>query len=191
MIHQERILQVIYAMLCPEDYRRTGRGIYFGSFVGTREERGARVTEQQERVERFSEELREGPPPSDRSIKEIIEALRPQLQELVNKQLELARSEMVPVARRGGIATGLLVTGAVFLLLFLVFFFLAGMWLMNEVFGLPLWAAAGIDSVILLIIGGGLAGAGAGRLRTLDPKPHRTIAALQQNIEWLKGQLRP
>jgi hypothetical protein len=145
------------------------------------------VTEQQERVERFSEELREGPPPSDRSIKEIIETLRPQLQELVNKQLELARAEMVPVARRGGIATGLLVTGAVFLL----FFFLAGMWLMNEVFGLPLWAAAGIDSVILLIIGGGLAGAGAGRLRTLDPKPHRTIAALQQNIEWLKGQLRP
>lgn len=148
------------------------------------------MTEQQERVERFSEELREGPPPSDRSLKEIIEVLRPQLQELVNKQVELARAEMVPVARQGGIAIGLLVTGAMFLLLFLVFFFLAGMWLMNEVFGLPLWAAAGIDSVILLIIGGGLAGAGAGRLRTLDPKPHRTIAALQENIEWLKGQLR-
>ena len=52
-------------------------------------------------------------------------------------------------------------------------------------------AAAGVDAVILLLIGGGLAGAGASRLRTLDPKPHRTIAALQQNIEWLKGQLRP
>jgi hypothetical protein len=80
------------------------------------------VTEQQERVERFSRELREGPPPSDRSIKEVLDALRPQLQELVN--------------------------------------------------------------------GGGLAGAGAGRLRGLDPKPRRTMAALQQNIDWLKGQLR-
>jgi len=148
------------------------------------------VTEQQERVERFSEELREGPPPSDRSIKEIIEALRPQLQELVNKQVELARTEMLPVGRRAGIAIGFLVAGAVFLLLFLLFFFLTGMYVMYAL-GFPLWAAAGINSVILLLIGGGLAGAGAGRLRTLDPKPHRTIAALQQNIEWLKGQLRP
>ena len=148
------------------------------------------MTEQQQRVERFSEELREGPPPSDRSIKEITEALRPQLQELVNKQAELARTEMLPVGRRAGIAIGLLVTGAVFLLLFLVFFFLTAMYVMYAL-GFPLWAAAGINSVILLLIGGGLAGAGAGRLRTLDPKPYRTIAALQQNIEWLKGQLRP
>ena len=148
------------------------------------------MTEQQERVERFSQELREGPPVSDRSIKEIIDALRPQVQELVNKQVELARTELVPVGRQAGIAAGLLVGGAVFLLLFLVFFFLAGMYLMQAI-GLPLWVAAGIDAVILLVIGGGLAAAGAGRMRTLDPKPHRTIAALQQNVEWVKGQLRP
>jgi len=148
------------------------------------------VTEQQERVERFSQELREGPPVSYRSIKEIIDALRPQVQELVNKQVELARTELVPVGRQAGIAAGLLVGGAVFLQLFLVFFFLAGMYLMQAL-GLPLWVAAGIDAVILLVIGGGLAAAGAGRMRTLDPKPRRTIAALQQNIEWVKGQLRP
>lgn len=148
------------------------------------------MTEQQERVERFSDELREGPPASDRSIKEIIDALRPQVQQLVNKQVELARTELVPVGRQAGIAVGLLVVGAVFLLLFLVFFFLAGMYIM-EALGLPLWVAAGIDAVILLLIGGGLAGAGAARLRTLDPKPRRTIAALQQNVEWVKGQLRP
>jgi len=147
------------------------------------------VTEQQERVERFSSELREGPPASDRSIKEIIDVLRPQVQELVNKQVELARTELVPVGRQAGIATGLLVVGAVFLLLFLVFFFLTGMYIM-QAFGFPLWVAAGIDAVILLVIGGGLAAAGAGRLRTLDPKPRRTIAAFQQNIEWVKGQLR-
>jgi hypothetical protein len=148
------------------------------------------VTEQQERVERFSQELREGPPVSDRSIKEIIDALRPQVQELVNKQVELARTELVPVGRQAGIAAGLMVGGAVFLLLFLVFFFFAGMYLMQAL-GLPLWVAAGIDAVILLVIGGGLAAAGASRMRTLDPKPHRTIAAFQQNIEWVKGQLRP
>jgi apolipoprotein N-acyltransferase len=148
------------------------------------------VTEQQERVERFSSELREGPPASDRSIKEIIDVLRPQVQELVNKQVELARTELVPVARQGGIATGLLVVGAVFLLVFLIFFFLTGMYIMQAL-GFPLWVAAGIDAVILLVIGGGLAAAGASRMRTLDPKPHRTIAAFQQNIEWVKGQLRP
>jgi len=147
------------------------------------------MTEQRERVERFSEELREGPEPSDRSIKEIVQALQPQIQELVNKQVELARAELVPVGRQAGIATGLLVTGAVFMLVFLVFLSLTGVYALNLV--LPLWASALIVSGILLLIGGGLAGAGANILRRLDPKPHRTIAALQQNIEWLKGQLKP
>jgi len=147
------------------------------------------MTEQRERVERFSEELREGPEPSDRSIKEIVQALQPQIQELVNKQVDLARAELVPVGRQAGIATGLLVTGAVFMLVFLVFLSLTGVYALNLV--LPLWASALIVSGILLLIGGGLAGAGANILRRLDPKPHRTIAALQQNIDWLKGQLRP
>jgi uncharacterized integral membrane protein len=147
------------------------------------------MTEQRERVERFSEELREGPELSDRSIKEIVQALQPQIQELVNKQVELARAELVPVGRQAGIATGLLVTGAVFMLVFLVFLSLTGVYALNLV--LPLWASALIVSGILLLIGGGLAGVGANILRRLDPKPHRTIAALQQNIDWLKGQLRP
>jgi hypothetical protein len=148
------------------------------------------LTQQTERIERFSQELDEGPPPSDRSIGEIIAALRPQLQVLVNKQMELARTELVPVARQAGIAIGLIVVGAVFLLLFLGFFFATGAAILIAA-GFPAWAAIGTMTVILLIIGGVLAGLGAGRLRGLDPKPHRTMAALQQNINWLKGQRRP
>ena len=152
------------------------------------EKKGVPLTEQQERVEQFSRELREGPPTSDRSVKEILDTLRPQLQELVNKQIALARAELVPVGKQAGLAVGLLLVGAVFLLLFLVFFFLTGMYIIYTL-GLPLWAAAGIVTVILLAIGGIIAGAGANMLRTLDPKPRRTMAALQQNVEWLKGQL--
>lgn len=148
------------------------------------------MAQQQERVERFSRELREGPPASDRSIKEILDTLRPQLQELVNKQVELARAELIPVGIKAGIAIGLLAVGAVFMLLFLVFFFLTGMYIMWYA-GFPLWAAAGIITVILLLIGGALAGMGAGRLRTLNPRPERTLAALRQNIDWLRGQLKP
>lgn len=134
--------------------------------------------------------MREGPEPSDRSIKEIIEALRPQLQELAGKQVELARTELVPVARQAGIAVGLLVVGAVFALLFLVFFSLFGVYLLSEVVGLSMWLSALIVSVILLVVGGILAGVGASSLRSLDPKPHHTISTLQQNINWFKGQFR-
>lgn len=147
------------------------------------------MTDQRERVAGFAQELRDGPEPSDRSIKEIIEALRPQLQELASKQMELAKTELTPVGRQAGIATGLLVTGAVFMLLFLVFFFLTGMYIMAAA-GFPMWAAAGITTVILLIIGGILAGSGASMLRGLDPKPHHTIRTFQQNINWVKGQFR-
>ncbi len=144
--------------------------------------------EERERVAEFGRELREGPEPSDRSIKEIVEALRPQLQELVDRQIELARTELVPVGRQAGIAVGLLVTGAVFLFVFLIFLALSGVYALNLF--LPLWASALIVSGILLLIGGILAGTGANALRRLDPKPHRTIRTLQQNVNWLKGQFR-
>ena len=147
------------------------------------------MTQQQERVERFSRELSERPV-SDRSMGEILNSLRPQAQELANKQVELPRAELAPLGKQVGIAVGLLAVGALFLLLFLVFLFLTGMYIMQAV-GFPLWVAAGIDTVILLLIGAILAGLGAARLRTLDPKPRRTMIALRQNIDWLKGQLRP
>lgn len=147
------------------------------------------MTDQKERVAEFSQELEQGPEPSDRSISEIIDVLRPQLQELTNKQVELAKSELAPVGKKAGVAIGLLVAGAVFLLLFLVFFFLSGMYIMQAA-GFPLWVAAGISTIILLIIGGILAGAGAGMLGSLDPKPHHTIRTLQQNVNWVKGQLK-
>ena len=144
--------------------------------------------EGRERVAEFGRELREGPEPSDRSVKEIIGALRPQIQELVDKQVELARTELVPVGRQAGIAAGLLVTGAVFMLVFLIFLSLTGVYALSLF--LPLWASALIVSGILLLIGGILAGSGANVLRKLDPVPHRTIRALQQNVNWLKGQFR-
>ncbi len=144
--------------------------------------------EGRERVAEFGRELREGPEPSDRSIKEIIDALRPQLQELVDKQVELARTELVPVGRQAGIAAGLLMTGAVFMLVFLIFLSLTGVYALNLL--LPLWASALIVSGILLLIGGIMAGMGASMLRRLDPKPRRTISTLQQNVNWLKGQFR-
>ena len=149
------------------------------------------MTEQRERVERFSEELREGPEPSDRSIKEIVQALQPQIQELVNKQVELAKAELVPVGRRAGIAAALLTVGAVFMFILLLFLSLTGVYFLHDVAKLSWWLSALIVSGILLLIGGILAGVGANILRQLDPKPRRTIAALRQNIDWLKGQLKP
>ena len=143
--------------------------------------------EGRERVVEFGREVREGPDPSDRSIKEIIDVLRPQVQELVAKQIELARTELVPVGKRAGLAAGLLAAAAVFMLVFLIFLSLTGVYVLSTF--LAPWLAALIVSVILLVVGGILAAAGASILRRLDPKPHKTIATLQQNVNWLKGQI--
>jgi hypothetical protein len=150
-----------------------------------------RVAErQEERVAEFARELREGPEPSDRSIKEIVDELRPQLQELASKQVELAKTEMAPVGKKAGLASGLLAAGGVFMLIFLIFLSLTGTYFFGQVLGLGLTLGALIVTVILLVIGGVLLGIGAGMLRGLDPKPRRTINALQQNIEWIKGRIR-
>ena len=143
--------------------------------------------EGRERVVEFGRELREGPDPSDRSIKEIIDVLRPQVQELVAKQTELARTELLPVGKRAGLAAGLLAAAAVFMLVFLIFLSLTGVYVLSTF--LAPWLAALVVSVILLVVGGILAAAGASILRRLDPKPHKTIATLQQNVNWLKGQI--
>lgn len=145
---------------------------------------------QEERVAEFTREVREGPGPSDRSIKEIVDALRPQLQELVGKQVELAKSEMGPVGKKAGIASGLLVAGGAFMFVFLLFLCLTGVYFFGQVLGLGLTLGALIVTVILLIVGGILLGVGASILRGLDPKPRRTIGALQQNVEWIKGRIR-
>jgi uncharacterized integral membrane protein len=143
--------------------------------------------EGRERVVEFGRELRDGPEPSDRSIKEIVDVLRPQVQELVAKQVELAKTELAPVGKRAGLAAGLLAAAAVFMLVFLILFSIAGIYLLSLF--LAEWLAALIVSAILLIVGGILAAAGASILRGLDPKPHKTIATLQQNVNWLKGQI--
>lgn len=143
--------------------------------------------EGRERVVEFGRELREGPEPSDRSIKEIVDVLKPQVQELVAKQVELAKTELAPVGKRAGLAAGLLGAAAVFMLVFLIIFSLTGVYVLNLF--LSLWLSALIVSVILLVVGGILAAAGASILRGLDPKPHKTIATLQQNVNWLKGQI--
>lgn len=145
---------------------------------------------QEERVAEFARELREGPEPSDRSIKEIVDELRPQLQELASKQVELAKTEMAPVGKKAGLASGLLAAGGVFMLIFLIFLSLTGTYFFGQVLGLGLTLGALIVTVILLVIGGVLLGVGASMLRSLDPKPRRTINALQQNIEWIKGRIR-
>jgi apolipoprotein N-acyltransferase len=92
------------------------------------------------------------------------------------------------VAKRGGLAAGLLAAAGVFMLVFLIILSLAGVYMLS-VFLSP-WVSALIVSGILLLIGGILGGIGASILRGLDPTPHRTIATLQQNINWIKGQFR-
>ena len=143
--------------------------------------------EGRERVAEFGRELREGPEPSDRSVKEIIDALKPQLQELVDKQVELARTELVPVGRQAGIATSSRHRRRVHARLPHLHLYNRGVRAQPVS---SLWLSALIVSGVLLLIGVILAASGANILRRLDPVPHRTIRALQQNINWLKGQFR-
>src|SRR3954453_19551705 len=128
-------LRVLYGMLDTRIWCRIGttvpvasgglRGVRWGeqgarkSVALASEQRSAGM-DGRERVAEFGRELREGPEPSDRSIKEIIDAIRPQVQELVNKQIELAQTELTPVAKRGGLAAGLLAAAGVFMLVFLI-----------------------------------------------------------------------
>src|ERR671920_1118777 len=123
-------LRVLYGMLDTKMWCRIEMAVQDRLVVFRTEERSVGM-DGRERVAEFGRELREGPEPSDRSIKEIIDALRPQLQELVNKQVELAKTEMAPLGKRAGLASGLLAAGAVFMFVFLIIFSLTGVYVLN------------------------------------------------------------
>ena len=53
---------------------------------------------------------------------------------------------------------------------------------------MPMWLAALIVGVVVLVVGGVLAWVGYKRLKTVNPLPERTIDTLREDVEWLHNQ---
>ena len=117
------------------------------------------------------------------TIGEALGNLLGDLGELIHSEVQLARTELVGDVARLGKAAGFLIAGGLIAYLGVALVLVAIMFALGSL--VPLWLAALIVGVVVLVIGGALAWAGYQRLKSINPLPERTIETLREDVEWL------
>jgi len=124
----------------------------------------------------------------DTSVSDLISGLVNDAQQLVHREIDLAKREVaieVDKVKQGavalGIGAGLAVIGTLLLGHMLVY-------LVQTLTGLSLWVSYLIVGAIFAIGGGLLLMQGIKRMQTVDPVPRETIESVKEDIQWIKEQ---
>ena len=126
-------------------------------------------------------------PPGERPLGELLSDVTSQLQELVRKEIELARAEIkqeVDKAVKGVAAFA--VAGVIGLLAAIALVFAAA-WGLSEL--VPEGVAFLIVGVLLLAVAGGLFMAGKKKVAEVNPVPEQTIETVKEDVETAKDSL--
>jgi len=123
---------------------------------------------------------------SNRSVGELIGEVSRDFSTLMRQELELAKAEMKTEAAKTGKAVGLL-GGAGFGGYMVALFLSCALWwgLANV---MDTGLAALIVAAVWAVIAGVLYAAGRKRLRTVQPKPERTVETVKEVPDALKGR---
>ena len=130
---------------------------------------------------------RPGAAPRKRSLIELLTSLPEQVQELVQREIELVKTEITEKLKALGAGAGLLHAAVITLMFFI------GVLLTLAIIGLsyvmPDWAAALVVAGVLLIVAVILGLVGYRVLkRGVPPVPTEAIASIQKDILAIKGE---
>jgi apolipoprotein N-acyltransferase len=124
----------------------------------------------------------------DRPLSRILQEMVTHLTELIRSEIQLARTEVradIAQVARAGIFVAI---GAVFGL------YALGFALQGVVYALAtrvtLWLSASIVAVGAAVIAGIFLYVGRTKMKQVDLKPDNTIRSLQENVTWMKKQVR-
>ena len=121
---------------------------------------------------------------ADQPVGEIVRAISADVKELVRDEVQLAKAELVPAAKAGGIGAGLLAgaaffgVSAVFILYFCVVYVLVRL-------GLPEWASFLIVGAALLLLAALLGAIGYTMIKKVKP-PQRSIQQAKETVDAIK-----
>ncbi len=126
-------------------------------------------------------------PPRKRSLVELLTSLPEQVQSLVQREIDLVKTEIIEKLKALGVGAGLLL-GALVTVLFFI-----GVLLTLAIIGLsyvmPDWAAALVVAGVLLVIAVILGLVGYRVLQKgIPPVPSEAIASIQKDILAIKGE---
>ena len=124
----------------------------------------------------------------DASIGAIVGGIVGDVQDLVRKEIALARQEVreeVTTAKdagiKFGIAGGVLAIGAIPLILGIA----GGL---GQLLGLPTWVGYIIVGVVLVVIGCILLFSAQKQAKQIKPIPRKTVETMKENVEWIKDR---
>jgi hypothetical protein len=122
---------------------------------------------------------------ADLAVGEIIKNITDDVKLLVRDEMELAKAELTPAAKKGGTGAGLFGVAGYFALSATILLYFAAAFGLVEA-GLSPWLAFLIVGVALLLIAGILALIGFMIVKTIKP-PERTIAQANLTTAEVKG----
>lgn len=124
----------------------------------------------------------------DTSVAQLISGIVGDAQELVRKEIALARQEIteeIGAAKNAGIklgiAGGVLAIGGLLVILAIA----QGV---ADLFNWPNWAGYALVGVIFAIVGGILFSAAQRQIKEIHPMPERTVETMKENVEWIKDR---
>ena len=121
---------------------------------------------------------------TEESLGDLVSELTGDLSKLMRQELELAKAEIRQEAGKAGKATGMLAAAGFAGYLTTVLLSFALVFALGAV--MPLGWAALIVAALWGIAGAVLYTSGRAKLRTVNPKPERTVDTLKEDAEWAK-----
>ena len=123
---------------------------------------------------------------SDSSVGQLIGEVTNDLSKLLRQELELAKAEVKHEATKSGKAAGLLGGAGFAAYMVALFLSIALWWALANVMDEG-WAAL-IVAALWAVIGAVMAVTGRKKLRSVNPKPERTVQTLKEVPDALKGR---
>jgi hypothetical protein len=123
----------------------------------------------------------------ERSLGELFAEVSTQVSTLVRKELELARHELGRTAARVGRAAAFVAAGGLLAYAGLIVL-LIGLATLLASLGMPDWLALLLVGGVVIAIGGYLAWRFLAELRSAPIVPERTVATIQDSVQWAKEQ---
>jgi hypothetical protein len=120
----------------------------------------------------------------DRSVSHLLSAVTADLQTLFRQEVELAKAEVRDEASRAGKAAGMF--GGAGFAGYMVLLFLS----LAAVLGLANVIDGGWAALIVAVVWGAVAAVlflkGRARMKSVSPKPERTVQTMKENAEWAR-----
>lgn len=116
---------------------------------------------------------------------ELVNQLSEQVSHLVRDELRLARAELTQQGKQAGLGAGLTGSGGILALYGLGALILAV--IAALALAMPVWAAALIVGVAVLLVAGALAMVGVRQVKqTMPPRPDEAIASTKRDVQTVK-----